>query len=301
MALGNAMRRAALYGVAVPAACALVWIGFFSEPVPEFGQLLSQINANLRLANSIPAIDKDGKPVPAREQLLVAAERDITLALRCDQASAVLAEFEGFAKSLRGDYVDAAACYRRAQSMPDCSDEQRAVLAFNEARMLRRTGKLQDAMSVLEAAQPRMTAGYAEQCMLERAEIAASMSRNENAENAKSRSRAFELLASVMRSDRPVAWLQAGDVYASLGANAEADAAWARASSAVPIADGRRARLKLAEGDADTALQLFERAANAAPAEMRRLVREDPAAWQAIAEDARYRQLVDSSAAAPVR
>jgi hypothetical protein len=34
---------------------------------------------------------------------------------------------------------------------------------------------------------------------------------------------------------------------------------------------------------------------------MRRLVREDPAAWQAIAEDARYLQLVDSSAAAPVR
>jgi tetratricopeptide (TPR) repeat protein len=294
-------RRALLYGIAVPIGGALLWSRFCWEPLPEFGQLLSQINANLRLANSIPATDSDGKPVPAREQMLAAAERDITIALRCDQVSAVLAEFEGFAKSLRGDYVDAAACYRRAQSMPDCSDEQRAVLAFNEARMLRRTGKLQDAMSVLEAAQPRMTAGYAEQCMLERAEIAASMSRNENAENANSRSRALELLTAVMRSDRPVAWLQAGDVYASLGANAEADAAWARASSAVPIADGRRARLKLAEGDADTALQLFERAAIAAPAEMRRLVREDPAAWQAIAEDARYRQLVDSSAAAPVR
>ena len=301
MALGQGMRRAALYGAAVPAACALVWLGFLAEPVPEFGQLLSQINANLRLANSIPATDKDGNPVPAREQLLIAAERDIALALRSDQASAVLAEFDGFAKSLRGEYLDAAAHYRRAQSMPDCSDEQRAVLAFNESRMLRRSGKLQDAMSALANAQLRMTGGYAEQCMLERAEIAALLSRDENAASAQLRSQAAELLSAVLRSDRPVAWLQAGDVYASLGANAEADAAWARASSAVPIADGRRARLKLAEGDADTALQLFERAAKAAPAEMRRLVREDPAAWQAIAEDARYRQLVDSSAAAPVR
>ena len=63
MALRLDWRCAALYSIATPILGWLLWARFCYEPAPEFGQLLSQINANLRLANSIPARDKDGNPV----------------------------------------------------------------------------------------------------------------------------------------------------------------------------------------------------------------------------------------------
>ncbi|MEY2716052.1 MAG: hypothetical protein RIT24_2395 [Planctomycetota bacterium] len=293
--------RAALYGAAVSAAGALLWLGFVHEPAPEFAQLLSQVNANLRLANSIPAVDKDGAPVAAHEQLLVAAERDIALARAQRTDSAVLAEFEGFACSLRGKDEQAAAHYRRARSLPDCEKSQRDVLTFNEARMLRRAGKPEAALAVLDDAQTSFEGAYAAQCRVERAELLGQLSRVETPDSASRRARSVALLDEVLGGEVPVAWAQAGQVYQSLGLENEAEAAWAKASATVPIADGFRARLKLKAGDVDTALQLFERAAKAAPAEMRRLVREDPAAWQAIAKDARFVQLVESKAAAPVR
>lgn len=294
-------RRAALYGAAAPIVGGLLWSLFCYEPVPEFAQLLSQINANLRLAQSVPAIDKDGNRVPAHDQLLAAAERDIALANGERKDSAVLAEFDGFAKSLRGDFQSAAERYRFAQSLQDCTDEQRPVLAFNEARMLRRAGRPAECLQVLTAAQAWLPAGYATQARLERAEILAQQSRSETASSVALRKAAESLLREVLAADSPMAWAQAGHVWLTLDNPAEAEAAWARASASVPVADGFRARLKLRQGDVDTALQLFERAANAAPAEMRRLVREDMAAWQAIAEDARFVRLVDPKSAAPVR
>jgi hypothetical protein len=39
----------------------------------------------------------------------------------------------------------------------------------------------------------------------------------------------------------------------------------------------------------------------AVPAEVRRLVREDPRAWQELADDARFRQLVEPPKATPGR
>ncbi len=302
MALRLDWRRAALYGVATPILGWLLWARFCYEPAPEFGQLLSQINANLRLAHSIPARDKDGNPVAAHEQLLAAAERDIALANGEQQDSAVLAEFDGFARSMRGDFVGAAERYRFARALPDCSDEQRRVLAFNEARMLRSAGKPAEALSVLTDSQGSLSGGYAAQCLVERAELLIAMSQAETGEAGAARLReARALLQQALGTDQPMAWAQAGDAFAALGDDEAADAAWARAADAVPTVNLRRSRLKLRAGDVDTALQLFERAAKAAPAETRRLVREDPAAWQAIAGDARFAQLVEPKAAAPVR
>ena len=302
MALRLDWRRAALYGVATPILGWLLWARFCYEPAPEFGQLLSQINANLRLAHSSPARDKDGNPVSAHEQLLAAAERDIALANGEQQDSAVLAEFDGFARSLRGDFVGAAVRYRFARTLPDCAEDQRRVLAFNEARMLRSAGKPGEALSVLTDSQGSLSGGYAAQCLVERAELCIAMSHGETGDAEAARLReARVLLQQSLVTDQPMAWAQAGDAFASIGDDEAADAAWARAADAVPIVNLRRSRLKLKAGDVDTALQLFERAAKAAPAETRRLVREDPAAWQAIAGDARFAQLVEPKAAAPVR
>ena len=158
MALRLDWRRAALYGVATPIIGWLLWARFCYEPAPEFGQLLSQINANLRLANSIPARGKDGNPVAAHEQLLAAAERDIALASREQKDSAVLAEFDGFARSLRGDFAGAAERYRVARTLPDCAEDQRTVLSFNEARMLRSSGNLAQALQVLTESQQSFSA-----------------------------------------------------------------------------------------------------------------------------------------------
>jgi hypothetical protein len=82
---------------------------------------------------------------------------------------------------------------------------------------------------------------------------------------------------------------------------AAAAAAYGRAAASVPIADYHLARLKLAQGEVDSCLQLLGRALAAVPAEVRRLVREDPRAWQELADDARFRQLVEPPKATPGR
>ncbi len=246
-------------------------------------------------------MDEDGAIVAAHEQLLVAAERDIVLARAERQDSAVLAEFEGFVCGLRGKPGEAAAHYRRAQDQSDCTKEQRDVLVFNEASMLRRAGEPEAALAVLDAAQSAFEGRDAARCLVERADLLGQLSRSGTAEREARQAQAIALLARTLDSEQPMAWAQAGQVYLSLCLETEAEAAWAKASATVPIANGYRARLKLKAGDVDTALQLFELAANAAPAEMRRLVREDPAAWRVIAEDARFVRLVESNAAAPVR
>ncbi|MCA8974712.1 MAG: hypothetical protein KDC98_08315, partial [Planctomycetes bacterium] len=99
----------------------------------------------------------------------------------------------------------------------------------------------------------------------------------------------------------PMAWVQAGLAFERLGHEDRAASAMQRAAESAPIANYYLARLKLRSGDADTAMDCLKHAALAAPAEVRRLIREEEGAWQELAGDARFEQLRKPVAATPGR
>lgn len=292
MTMSQSNRRALLYGSAAPVLGFLLWLTFGYEAEPDFLQLLRSVDMQLRLAHGIPAVDRDGKPVAAHQELLANAERDLSRARLQQPDSPVLIEFEGFLWQLKGNPREAASCYRRAQQMADCTEEQRDVLLFNEARMLGKAGLHQEALTVLEAAQSEVAESYRVPCLLERSGMLHELGRDDEAK---------DLLLQVLKCDAPVAWVSAAKQFVAMRDLESAEAALQAASPRVPIADAHLARLKLVNGDVDSCWQLLERAATAVPAEMRRLLREEPAAWQAISEDARFVRWTEPVPATPGR
>lgn len=292
MTMSQSNRRALLYGTAAPVLGFLLWLLLGYEAEPDFVQLLRGVDMQLRLAHGIPAVDRDGNPVAAHQELLANVERDLSRARRQQPDSPVLIEFEGFFWQLKGNPREAASCYRRARQMTDCTAEQRDVLLFNEARMLESAGHQDEALTVLESAQSVVAEPYRVPCLLERSALLHELGRDEDAS---------ELLGQVMKCDAPVAWVSAAKLFVAMRDLGSAEAALLAASPRVPIADAHLARLKLVSGDVDSCWQLLERAATAVPAEMRRLLREEPAAWQAISSDARFVRWTEPVPATPGR
>ena len=277
-------KRSLLYGTATLVLGGLALAVANGNTDADAGTLLSSADVQLRMAYAIPEQDKQGHVLESRLHLIVDAERSLATVERMQPGMAVTAEFLGFAQMMRGKYAEAAASYRRAQGCPDCQDEQRDVLTFNEARMLAKAGSRELALEVFAAHGKALDARYGHQRSLEEAAILRELGRRGQAE---------QRLDAVVRdlTADPMAWLQAGLEYEQLGHVDKADGAFSKAAGAVPIADYHRARLKVLRGEVDTGMELLERAAKAMPAEVRRRIQEEAGAWSAVAKDARFQEL----------
>jgi hypothetical protein len=258
--------------------------------------LLSSADVQLRLAYGIPSHAADGHKIDlsSRAEMIQQAEAYLADVERIQPGMAVTAEFQGFAAMLRGRYGDAAASYRRARSCADVTTEQRDILAFNEARMLAKAGSREQALALFEQQASAFDARFGHQRALEQATLLREMGHRVDAE---------KLLDDVARdaAAAPMASMQAGEEYVRLGHASKAEAMFTRAAGAVPIADYCLAKLKLQQGDTDTCLQLLEGVAKVQPAEVRRRLREDADAWQAVAKVARFQELCTMPAATPGR
>lgn len=292
MATNHGKRRALLYGSTAPVLGVLLWLGFGYEADPDFAQALGIVNTDLRLAAALPPLDKTGAPLAARATLLADAEKNLAAARRQQPDSPVLREFEGYFHELGGDLAAAAACYRSARELPEVTAEQFSVLVFSEARVLATAGRRDSALELLEASSDRVEAKWIPRCLLELAALQRALDRKDAAS---------ATLSRVLELDEPKAWVDAGRQWESMGNASDAAVAFERAAPSVPIADVFLARLKLANGDVEKCWQLLECAVEAAPAETRRLLREESEAWQAIAADARFQRLVGTEAATPGR
>jgi tetratricopeptide (TPR) repeat protein len=290
--MNNRTRRTWLYGAGGLVLAGLCYGGFLYRAEPDLWTLLGAANMQLRLAHGMPALDRQGLPLAARTELLDGAAANLDRAAAIAPDSPLVGEFAGFLRHLRGDPRGAAACYRRARGLADCDSEQHDTLVFNEARMLQAADDPAGALAVLAEAGSRLQPRYAPQLALSEAELLHALGRDDEA---------AVRLRAVLAADDPMAWVAAGLIHEQSGRPAAAVAAFQQAASRAPIADYHLARLKLAAGEADTCLQLLERAAAAVPAEVRRLVREDPHAWQGLADDVRFRQLVEPPKATPGR
>lgn len=288
------LKRALLYGSALLVLCGFGFAMATADDSADAATLLSSADVQLRLANGMPARDKQGRPLTARDDMIATAEHHLAAVERIQPGMAVTAEFLGFACMLRGRYVDAAAMYEKAQHCTDVQAEQRDVLAFNQARMLGKGGQRQQALDVFARNAVALDRRFGHQRSLEEAALLRELGKRVDAE---------QRLDAVVRdaAAAPMAWLQAGVEYLELGHFTKAEAALQRAEATVPIADYHLARLKLRLGDADTCLALLERAATAQPAEVRRRLQDEANAWSAVAGDARFQQLLMPRAATPGR
>lgn len=298
MGTGGQSRRALFYGAAAALTGGLCFAGFVYKADADVETLLGSADIQLRLAYGMPETDKAGRPLAARETLVADIEKMLDIVDRQRPDMAVSVEFRGFTRRLRGDYAGAAALYRKARSCGDCTADQRQTLVFNEARMLVAAGDGEGALRVFATEGRDLPAHLQVQRAIEEAQVLRGLERNEEAE------RRLDAAGASIAPDgdeAAVAWLQAGLEYDLLGAHAKAESAFERAAARVPIADYHLARLKLRAGRVEESLTLLERAGSSAPAETKRLIDRDRAAWQAVAGDARFEALSAPRKAPPGR
>lgn len=282
--MDDLQRRVGGYGLAGLVAAGLIWAGFVREEPADLLTLQSSISAQLGLAHSIPAEDKQGRPLTARLAMLASVEQTLAEADKIDPDNAILREFRGFLHHLRGEHRQAASCYAEARELPGVDADMHDTLVFNEARMLDAAGEPRTALSVFERHAAALQPKFAAQCCLERAALLHQLERDGEAK---------ELLLSVLqrRGEQPMAWIRAGQQLEGIGEVEAAETAFAQAAERAPGANYFSARLKLRQGEVDRCLQLLTRAFSTAPADVRRWVKEDQSTWQEIESDPRYQQL----------
>lgn len=288
-------RRLALYVPAVLAIGGLGWAATVKPAPADLMTLLSGADVQLRFAARIPAVGPDGADAPpARAEMIATAEGFLADAERQRPGLAVTAEFQGFACMLRGDHAGAAAAYRRARACSDCTDEQRDVLVFNEARMLAKAGQGQQALDLYLAHGPALDARYGPQRRFEEAEVLRLLGRTGEAR---------QRLDAIVAADTATAddCVRAGAGYALLGEAGLAEAVLTQAAADQPFANFHLAKLKLQQGAVDSCLDLLAVAAKALPTEVKQALREDAQAWSAVAADARYQEIAGTNPAAPAR
>ncbi len=292
--MNELQKRALLYGGAMIVLGGLGVAFATGRADADVMTLLSSADVQLRLAYAIPEQDTAGKELATRTEMITQAETCLATVERLQPGMAVTAEFHGFAQMLRGHWKDAAQDYRRARGCEDCTAEQGDILAFNEARMLAKAGSREQALALFEQWATAFDARFGHQRALEQAGVLRQMGRRVDAE---------KLLDGIARdaAAAPMASLQAGEEYVRLGHMSKAEAMFVRAAPAVPIADYCLAKLKLQQGDTDSCLQLLERVTKVQPAEVRRRLREESGAWQAVAKETRFQELCATPAATPGR
>jgi tetratricopeptide (TPR) repeat protein len=292
--MNELQKRMLLYGSAVLVLSGIGVAVATGRTDADVMTLLSSADVQLRLAYAIPPRDGNGKALDSRGEMITQAEGYLATVERVQPGMAVTAEFQGFAAMLRERYQEAATSYRRARACQDCGAEQGDILAFNEARMLAKAGSREQALALFERHAAAFDARFGHQRALEQASLLREMGRRVDAER---------LLDAVARDGAaaPMASLQAGEEYVRLGHPGKAETMFTRAAAAVPIADYYLAKLKLQQGCTDSCLQLLERVAKVQPAEVRRRLREESEAWQAVAKVARFQELCSTPPATPGR
>jgi len=292
--MSDLLSRFGLYGTGVVIVVGLAIATHQMEADADVNTLLSSADVQLRMAYVIPEVDKAGVPLDSRKTMILAAEEHLKTVERLQPGMACTAEFRGFARMLQGDYQGAAGFYASARQARDCTADQSDVLAFNQARMLAKAGRGEEALQVFAKYATSLDARFGQQRQIEEAQILFQLGRGD---------RARQQLAEVLgRVDlEPMAGLQAAQILEESGNLVEAERAYAQQQQEIPAAVLGLARLKLRASEVDTALALLERAVAAAPAEVARLIHQDAKTWDPVRADARFLRIVEGRSATPGR
>jgi tetratricopeptide (TPR) repeat protein len=147
--MGTLGRRSLLYGCSALVLAALGYGGFIHEAYPDLGTLLGSAELQLQLAGGMPAHDKQGRPLAARQALIDGAKKNLEIAERIQPDLAAAWELRAYLLLLEGHHEQAAMTYAAASNKQDCSPELKRILELNEARTWLSAGNHERAKAVL--------------------------------------------------------------------------------------------------------------------------------------------------------
>ncbi len=280
-------KRILVYGLAAAVVGGLGWVGFVRHTPADLATLLGAIDNQLRLAYLLPEKDRDGRPFSERAAMLDTVERMLDDAAAQDPRLACIEEYRGFLHRLRHEPRAAALCYRRARAMDECPAEMADTLVFNEARMLLAAGDHDGALQAFADHGDRLQPQWRAERDVERAGILAAAGRLDAAATA------VEAVIAGAGAE-PMAAIRAGELMAEHGRTEVAERAYRAAATVSPVGTYRWATLKRDQGSADTAIELLERAAQAAPGQVASMIRADRDAWLQVVDGARIERLLES-------
>ncbi|MHC4515297.1 MAG: hypothetical protein ACYTGW_18970 [Planctomycetota bacterium] len=290
-------KRTLGYGTGLLVVGALLYLGFVHvrQVKADIDTLLGSAEMHVRLASSMPANGKDGKPLEARTDLIQQAREflDDADAQRADYPPA--RELRAHLLYLEGRYADAAAIYAWLRQCESSTPEQRDLFVLNESRMRRAAGDASGAERALNAHKQEFLTRNEANSQIERAHVLVGLDRKAEAVEA------IKQLAA--ETEVPMVLLSAGFFLERQGQADVADNVYRKAALAEPIAHYYRARLKVKRGQYDSGMDLLERAMCAAGSRVRGLLRQDHKIWSPCTRTKRFRDLLEptSKSARPGR
>lgn len=285
--------RIVLYSAAAVAVAALLYAGFVHQPKPDFLTDLSAARMQLGIAYAMPAVDKEGNPLDARSKLVATASEQIDRAASQQPDHVATRELQAFLAKVDGKPLEAARLYGEAMELEGVDAEIHDSLLFNQVRCLDEGEEAAAGLAALDAGIDRVQDKYRPEALLLRARLLARSG---------DRKQAVELLRELVGDEAmvPMARAEAGEQFEALGLLTDAESAYARAAEQAPQANYFLSRLKVRAGEVDEGLVLLERAAAAAPADVRKRLSKDASAWKLVEADGRF-QAVQGTVASPGR
>lgn len=303
-ATNDLLRRVVGYGLGALAAAGLVWAAAYTRPA-DADTLVGNASIQLQLAYGMPAVDKEGDSLTARDAMLQDVATSLQLAEKQEPGRLDTAELAAFLRELRGDFSGAAEAYRALQDQVEsgnttwfesASDRKIYETAvFQEARNLIRAEQQEAALQTLGRRTARLSKDLQDRAAVMRAEILFELGRDADA-----RGEMVPLIEGAANRPMPSVW--AGRALAAEGDVNLAEKAFRAASHAAEGAF-QLARLKLDQGEVDTAIELLASACTGFPDRLPTLLRRDRDHWVELAGAGPIEQLLETSGdpASPVR
>ena len=267
------IRRLFGYPVAVALVGWLVWAGFVRTSEADPGTLLSSAEVHLRMAAALP------EDTPKRAEFLEVASEMSKVALEQGAAMWEATQLLGYAAYLDGELETAAGYYDIARKDAGCPEKLAARLTVQCAELALRRKDWDTAEAIVADESVLWAEGSLTEMRNEiRVRIADSSGR---------RDEAIEMLGA-LRETGGISGIRAGILYEQLDCVELAAATFGSETADEPVTFYYLARLKMRQGDVDSALRLLERSLEGDDAATRVLVRDDEAEWREVAKDERF-------------
>jgi tetratricopeptide (TPR) repeat protein len=286
----DTQRRFIGYGAGAAILGVLGYAGFVYESEADTMTLVGSAEVHLKLAKSMREFDGAGNPNPVRQDLLVQARGFIDRARAQDPDVLACVEMDAYCWAQQREFATAAALYAKARRCADATPATRSADALNEVRMWRLAGQPQQSLELLERSQDKILSNDWAASQIEMVFLLSGLGRQDDA---------VGVAAEVAESSQDaVASVDAGLYLEEHGEGGLAAAAFERAAEQEPLANYYLARLKVRAGEFDTSLDLLRLVVASNRPQVKRLVELDSDVWNAVRDDARFRDLLAVNKAA---
>jgi tetratricopeptide (TPR) repeat protein len=271
------LRRLIGYPVAVLAVAGLVRVGFFHGIGADPQMLLEMSSVHLQLGRKLAGTDRAAAMVAEAEELIDRAERGGAEPWAVLRARGEVAYFEG-------DFLRAAEALGAARAHESCPSESMIDLALGECELRLLGGDPDGAIAVLSRAGADRWEGDRH--------VAREVVRV-RALQQKGDVEGCVAVIEAAHDKGTFGELEVARLYEEVGAVELAEAAYDSAARDEPVTNYYLGRLKLRQGEVDSALRLLERSLREASEEARSLVERDRALWEERGGD-RFQQTMQN-------